>query len=80
MGAVNEKLNIIQNMLTDTVEGTLVTERGITGFGSYIPRRRLLREAIAEAHSWAIPGLKALGKGETTKKRWRTHSNGEPAL
>ena len=41
-----------------------MTETGITGFGSYIPRRRLQRQAIAEAHSWALPGLKALGKGE----------------
>jgi hydroxymethylglutaryl-CoA synthase len=41
-----------------------VTETGITGFGGYVPRRRLQRQAIAEAHSWAIPGLKALGKGE----------------
>ncbi len=41
-----------------------MTETGITGFGSYIPRRRLHRQAIAEAHSWAIPGLKALGRGE----------------
>lgn len=41
-----------------------MTEIGITGFGSYIPRRRLRREVIADAHSWAIPGLKALGKGE----------------
>lgn len=38
-------------------------EIGIAGFGAYIPRRRLYREAIAEAHSWAIPGLKSLGKG-----------------
>lgn len=41
-----------------------MTEIGITGFGSYVPRRRLRRELIADAHSWAIPGLKALGKGE----------------
>ncbi len=41
-----------------------MTETGITGFSGYIPRRRLHRQAIAEAHSWAIPGLKALGKGE----------------
>lgn len=41
-----------------------MTEIGITGFGAYVPRRRLQRQAIAEAHSWAIPGLKALGKGE----------------
>ena len=41
-----------------------MTEIGITGFGSYVPRRRMRRELIADAHSWAIPGLKALGKGE----------------
>jgi hydroxymethylglutaryl-CoA synthase len=48
----------------DVVEEHAVNETGITGFGAYIPRRRLSRQCIAEAHSWAIPGLKALGKGE----------------
>ena len=41
-----------------------MTETGITGFGGYIPRRRLQRQLIAEAHSWAIPGLRGLGKGQ----------------
>lgn len=41
-----------------------MTATGITGFGSYLPRRRLSRQAIAEANSWAVPGLKSLGKGE----------------
>jgi hydroxymethylglutaryl-CoA synthase len=41
-----------------------VTQIGITGFGCYLPRRRLNRQVIAEAHSWALPGLKALGKGQ----------------
>ncbi|MBT4519823.1 MAG: 3-oxoacyl-ACP synthase [Halieaceae bacterium] len=41
-----------------------MSETGITGFGGYIPRRRIHRQAIAEAHSWAIPGLKGLGRGE----------------
>jgi 3-hydroxy-3-methylglutaryl CoA synthase len=51
-------------LIENLVQELIVTETGITGFGSYIPRRRLHRQAIAEAHSWAIPGLKALGKGE----------------
>jgi hydroxymethylglutaryl-CoA synthase len=51
-------------LIEKLVQELIVTETGITGFGSYIPRRRLHRQAIAEAHSWAIPGLKALGKGE----------------
>jgi 3-hydroxy-3-methylglutaryl CoA synthase len=37
--------------------------RGITSFGAYVPRRRLPRAAIAAAHAWANPGLKALAKG-----------------
>jgi len=48
----------------DVAQEQNVKETGITGFGAYIPRRRLSRSAIAEAHSWAIPGLKARGKGE----------------
>ncbi len=40
-----------------------MTNKGITSVGAYVPRRRLLRSAIAAAHSWAKPGLKGLGKG-----------------
>jgi 3-hydroxy-3-methylglutaryl CoA synthase len=42
----------------------MVSDTGITAIGGYIPRLRLSRRAIADAHSWVIPGLKALAKGE----------------
>ena len=40
-----------------------MTITGIKGIGAYVPRRRLARSAIAEAHRWAKPGLKGLAKG-----------------
>lgn len=43
---------------------------GIVSFGAYIPRRRLARAAIAEAHAWALPSLKGLGKGEKAFCNW----------
>jgi 3-hydroxy-3-methylglutaryl CoA synthase len=43
---------------------------GITGFGAYIPRRRLSRKAIAAAHAWAMPGLAAQAKGERAFASW----------
>ena len=43
---------------------------GITSFGAYIPRRRLLRSAVAGAHAWAFPSLKGLGKGERSMCGW----------
>ena len=36
---------------------------GVLGFGAYIPRRRLQRKVIAEAHGWFAPGLAGLAKG-----------------
>ena len=36
---------------------------GICSVGSYVPRLRLLRSAIANANSWANPGLIHKGKG-----------------
>lgn len=43
---------------------------GITGFGCYIPRRRLQRQSIVESNSWFDPNLKALGKGERSIANW----------
>ena len=43
---------------------------GIQSYGAYIPRRRLSRAAIAEAHAWAFPSLKAMGKGEKSFCSW----------
>lgn len=39
---------------------------GITSLGVYLPRRRLSRSALVEAHLWANPNLKALAKGSRT--------------
>ena len=38
---------------------------GITAFGGYVPRLRLQRQAIVDAHKWADPGLagKAIRRG-----------------
>ncbi|WP_420467729.1 3-oxoacyl-[acyl-carrier-protein] synthase III C-terminal domain-containing protein [Panacagrimonas sp.] len=44
--------------------------RGIQAYGAFIPRLRIARAAIAEAHSWALPGLKAQAKGERALCSW----------
>jgi 3-hydroxy-3-methylglutaryl CoA synthase len=43
---------------------------GIQSFGAFIPRLRMSRAAIAEAHAWALPGLKAQAKGERALCSW----------
>lgn len=43
---------------------------GITGFGAYVPRLRIERAAIAAAHAWMNPSLKAAGKGERAFCSW----------
>lgn len=48
----------------------MTSTSGIVSFGAYIPRRRLSRAAIAEAHAWALPSLKGLGKGEKSFCNW----------
>jgi 3-hydroxy-3-methylglutaryl CoA synthase len=49
---------------------TIEVVTGITGFGAFVPRRRLQRAAIADAHAWAFPSLKSLGKGERAICSW----------
>jgi 3-hydroxy-3-methylglutaryl CoA synthase len=49
---------------------TASTPIGIKSFGAYIPRRRMLRAAIAAAHAWALPSLKGLAKGEKAFCSW----------
>lgn len=39
------------------------TGTGITSVGSYLPKTRLSRKAMAAANSWANPGLAGRGKG-----------------
>ena len=43
---------------------------GITAFGGYVPKRRLLRQAIVDAHVWANPGLAGKAKGERSICNW----------
>lgn len=45
-------------------------EVGIHGFGAYIPRLRVDRAEIAEAHAWLNPSLKALGKSSRSTCGW----------
>jgi 3-hydroxy-3-methylglutaryl CoA synthase len=46
------------------------TDIGIQAYGVFVPRLRISRGTIAEAHSWALPGLKSLGKGERAFCNW----------
>lgn len=43
---------------------------GITSFGVYLPRLRLARQAIVDAHVWADPGLAGKSRGERTMCNW----------
>ena len=43
---------------------------GITGFGAYVPRLRLGRAAIADAHKWMAPGLRGAAKGARAFCSW----------
>lgn len=43
---------------------------GILSFGGYVPTLRLARSAIAEAVSWAVPGVRGLAKGERAVANW----------
>lgn len=46
------------------------TPYGITGYGGYIPRLRILRSAIAATHAWMAPGLRAQSKGQRAYGSW----------
>lgn len=43
---------------------------GITRFGGYVPRLRLDRAIIAEAHRWMAPGLRGQAKGSRAFLSW----------
>ncbi len=45
-------------------------ETGIQGAALYVPQGRLDRKAVAAAHAWANPGLRALGKGFRAFCNW----------
>jgi 3-hydroxy-3-methylglutaryl CoA synthase len=43
---------------------------GIKAHGAFIPRLRMSRAAIAEAHAWALPALKGMAKGQKSLCSW----------
>jgi 3-hydroxy-3-methylglutaryl CoA synthase len=47
-----------------------MNEFGITAFGAYVPRLRINRTVIAEAHRWMAPSLKSLAKGDRAFASW----------
>lgn len=47
-----------------------MTNLGISAFGAYIPRQRIERATIAEAHKWMAPGLKGQARGVRAFPNW----------
>jgi 3-hydroxy-3-methylglutaryl CoA synthase len=47
-----------------------MSDFGIASYGGYVPRLRIERAAIAKAHEWMAPGLKAQAKGTRAFKSW----------
>ncbi len=43
---------------------------GIVSYGAYVPRLRLQRSVVSQAHQWFAPGLKGLAKGERAMANW----------
>jgi 3-hydroxy-3-methylglutaryl CoA synthase len=43
---------------------------GITGYGGYVPRLRLLRKAVADANAWYAPQFAGKGKGTRSMANW----------
>ena len=44
--------------------------RGIIGYGAYIPRLRLRRQAVTQANAWFAPQFGARGKGTRAMANW----------
>ena len=44
--------------------------KGISAYGVYAPSLRISRKAIAQAHAWALPALRGLGKGKRAFCNW----------
>ena len=42
----------------------------VLAYGAYVPRLRLQRAAVVQAHQWFAPALRALGKGERAMANW----------
>ncbi|MGE0596193.1 MAG: OB-fold domain-containing protein [Hyphomonadaceae bacterium] len=43
---------------------------GIVGYGAYLPRLRMSRQAIYQANAWFAPGLKGKAKGTRSLANW----------
>ncbi|MDP6388633.1 MAG: OB-fold domain-containing protein [Alphaproteobacteria bacterium] len=43
---------------------------GITGYGAYVPRKRLQRQAVVEAIAWFNPAIKGYATGERSMCNW----------
>lgn len=43
---------------------------GIVGYGAYVPRLRMSRQAIYDANAWFAPGLKSKAKGSRSLANW----------
>ncbi len=43
---------------------------GIHAYGAYVPRLRLQRSVVAQAHQWFAPALKAHSRGERAMANW----------
>jgi 3-hydroxy-3-methylglutaryl CoA synthase len=43
---------------------------GIKTYGAFVPQLRMAKAAIADAHAWAMPHLKALARGERALCSW----------
>jgi 3-hydroxy-3-methylglutaryl CoA synthase len=46
------------------------TKVGITGYGAYIPRLRLSRQAVVQANAWFAPQFAARAKGSRAMANW----------
>jgi 3-hydroxy-3-methylglutaryl CoA synthase len=47
-----------------------MSDFGITGFGAYVPRLRIARSIIADAHKWMAPGFRGQAKGSRAFTSW----------
>ncbi len=47
-----------------------MSDFGITRYGAYVPRLRIDRAIIADAHKWMAPGLKGQAKGSRAFTSW----------
>lgn len=47
-----------------------MSEFGISAFGAYVPRLRIDRSIIADAHKWAMPSLRGAAKGSRSFTSW----------